>query len=70
VPRFRIDREERGILLTTREVEAETREDAEEALFEDDEVTIVTRMFKQHDCDYYNFREVKDESRPKVSEER
>jgi hypothetical protein len=68
MPRFRIDREERGVRYSTYEVEADTREDAEEALFEDD-VKVISSHFKQHDGDYYNFREVKDESRSKESEE-
>lgn len=57
MPKFQMVRQEQGVRYTTLEVEAETKEEAEELIWEDD-AKIVSQYFKQHDADILSFKEV------------
>ena len=57
MPKFRMERQERGEQYTTYEVEAGTKEEAEEMIFED-EATIVSQHFKQRDAETLSFEEI------------
>lgn len=61
MPKFRMERQERGVRYTTYEVEAPDEEEAREMISED-EATIVSQLFKQHDADELSFDEVTDEA--------
>ena len=57
MPKFRMKRQESGQRYTTYEVEANTKEEAEEMIFED-QATIVSQHFKQRDAEILSFKEI------------
>lgn len=57
MPRFQMERQEQGVRYTTLEVEADTQEEAEELIWEDD-AKIISQHFKQHDAQVLSFGEV------------
>lgn len=57
MPKFRMERQESGNRYTTYEVEADTKEEAEEMIFED-EAIIVSQHFKQRDAETLSFKEI------------
>lgn len=57
MPRYRMERQERGERYITIEVEADDMEDAKEAIW-NDEGTVVSEWFEQRDVDVLSFEEV------------
>ena len=58
MPKFRMERQESGQRYTTYEIEAPTKEEAEEMIFEFDEANIVGQYFKQRDSEILSFKEI------------
>lgn len=61
MPKYRIERMERGERYRTIEVEAPTKEEAQEMIW-NDEGTVVSETFKPRDCETLSWKEVPPES--------
>ena len=59
MPKYRLERSEQGTRYSTHEVIADTKEEAEDMIFEDLDRTRVDYHFKQHDCHNEDIEEIK-----------
>ena len=58
MPRFRLERSEQGTRYSTHEVIANTKEEAEDLIFDDLEGPEVGGHFKQYDCENGDIEEI------------